>query len=47
MAVSGLSVVGRDKYGVFPLRGKVLNVKDTDTTKIGNNKELNCSKKRF
>lgn len=27
MAISGLSVVGRDTYGVFPLRGKILNVK--------------------
>jgi len=45
MAISGLSVVGRDKYGVFPLRGKVLNVKDTDATKIGNNKEIIALKK--
>ena len=28
MAIAGMSVVGRDKYGVFPLRGKLLNVKD-------------------
>ena len=28
MAVSGLGVVGRDKYGVFPLRGKMLNVRE-------------------
>jgi DNA topoisomerase-2 len=27
MAISVLSVVGRDKYGVFPLRGKLLNVR--------------------
>ncbi|KAK7805688.1 hypothetical protein U0070_009837 [Myodes glareolus] len=26
LAVSGLGVVGRDKYGVFPLRGKILNI---------------------
>ena len=26
LAVSGLSVIGRDYYGVFPLRGKLLNV---------------------
>merc|ERR1719183_2805587 len=26
LAVAGLSVIGRDKYGVFPLKGKVLNV---------------------
>ena len=35
MAVAGLSVIGRDKYGVFPLRGKVLNVRDANTKKIG------------
>ena len=28
LAISGLSVVGRDHYGVFPLRGKLLNVRD-------------------
>ena len=28
LAVSGLGVVGRDFYGVFPLRGKVLNVRE-------------------
>jgi DNA gyrase/topoisomerase IV subunit B len=28
LAVAGLAVVGRDAYGVFPLRGKLLNVRD-------------------
>jgi len=28
LAVSGLGVIGRDYYGVFPLRGKMLNVRD-------------------
>lgn len=28
LAVSGLGVVGRDKFGVFPLRGKLLNVRE-------------------
>lgn len=28
LAVSGLGVVGRDLYGVFPLRGKLLNVRE-------------------
>ena len=28
LAMSGISVIGRDKYGVFPLRGKMLNVRD-------------------
>ena len=49
MAVAGLSVVGRDSYGVFPLRGKVLNVKDIDKLggreKIMNNEELKNLKK--
>jgi len=31
LAVSGLSVVGRDRYGVFPLRGKVMNVRDVSS----------------
>ena len=45
MAVSGLSIVGRDKYGVFPLKGKVLNVKDAPLQKIGDNDEINNIKK--
>ena len=45
MAVAGLSVVGKDYYGVFPLRGKVLNVKDTADTKIAENKEITNIKK--
>ena len=31
MAIAGLSIVGRDKYGVFPLKGKVLNVRDAQS----------------
>jgi len=45
MAVAGLSVIGKDYYGVFPLRGKVLNVKDTSDTKIADNKEITNVKK--
>ena len=41
MAIAGLSVVGRDYYGVFPLKGKVLNVKDADVEKITKNDEIN------
>ena len=37
LAVSGLGVVGRDKYGVFPLKGKVLKVRDAAHSKIVNN----------
>ncbi|KAK2724992.1 DNA topoisomerase 2-like [Artemia franciscana] len=41
LAVSGLSVIGRDKYGVFPLRGKLLNVRDASTKQIMENAEIN------
>jgi len=33
LAVSGLSVVGRDYFGVFPLRGKVHALGSHRTTK--------------
>jgi DNA topoisomerase-2 len=45
MAVSGLSVVGRDKYGVFPLRGKLLNVRDASIKQITDNAEITNLKK--
>ena len=41
LAVSGLSVVGRDYFGVFPLRGKVLNVRDVTLKKVSDNAEIN------
>lgn len=40
LAVSGLAVVGRDRYGVFPLKGKPLNVRDATHTQIMNNAEF-------
>ena len=40
MAIAGLSVIGRDKYGVFPLRGKVLNVRDANPKQVNDNKEI-------
>lgn len=45
MAIAGLSVIGRDKYGVFPLRGKVMNVKDAAAQKISDNAEITALKK--
>lgn len=44
-AVAGLSVVGRQKYGVFPLRGKVMNVCDVSADKIAANAEISAIKK--
>eukprot|EP01080_Neovahlkampfia_damariscottae_P000190 gene190-4436_t len=40
LAVAGLSVLGREKYGVFPLRGKLLNVRDASEQQILNNEEI-------
>lgn len=45
MAIAGLSVVGRDKYGVFPLKGKVLNVRDATIKQITGNTEITNIKK--
>ncbi|XP_074640102.1 DNA topoisomerase 2-alpha-like isoform X2 [Tubulanus polymorphus] len=40
LAVAGLSVIGRDRYGVFPLKGKVLNVRDATHKQIMENAEI-------
>ncbi|PKI82895.1 DNA topoisomerase (ATP-hydrolyzing) [Malassezia vespertilionis] len=40
LAVSGLSEVGRDAYGVFPLRGKLLNVREATHDAIMKNAEI-------
>ena len=44
-AMSGISKIGRDEYGIFPLKGKLLNVKDQSSEKILNNEEINNLKK--
>ncbi|QTF49396.1 topoisomerase II [Acanthamoeba polyphaga mimivirus] len=44
-AMSGLNVIGRDYYGVFPLRGKLLNVRDASPKKIADNEEITAIKK--
>jgi DNA topoisomerase-2 len=40
LAIAGLSVVGRDHFGVFPLRGKLLNAREIDIKRVGNNAEI-------
>ena len=44
-AIAGLAVVGRERWGVFPLRGKMLNVKDISQDKFNKNEELTAIKK--
>lgn len=45
LAVAGLSVVGRDHYGVFPLRGKCKNVRDASVAQLSSNQEFSDLKK--
>ena len=40
LAMSGRSVVGNDRYGVFPLKGKLLNVRDATPNKLMQNEEI-------
>lgn len=44
LALAGLAVTrgGADYYGVFPLRGKLLNVRDASMSKIASNAEVNA-----
>ncbi|KAI5989769.1 DNA topoisomerase II [Pisolithus albus] len=45
LAVAGLGVVGRDYFGVFPLRGKLLNVREAKHDQIMKNEEIQNIKK--
>ncbi|KAJ0989896.1 hypothetical protein J5N97_008252 [Dioscorea zingiberensis] len=40
LAMAGISVVGRNHYGVFPLRGKLLNVREASHKQIMENQEI-------
>jgi DNA topoisomerase II len=40
LAIAGFSIIGRDNYGAFPLKGKPLNVRDTLLKKIKDNDEI-------
>jgi len=44
-AIAGVSEVGRDRFGIFPLKGKVMNVKDAAVQKIADNEEISNIKK--
>ena len=43
-AISGLGVIGRDYYGVFPLKGKLLNVRDASAKQLAGNEEITSIK---
>ena len=40
MVSTGMTIIGRKKYGVFPLKGKVLNVIGAAPKKLGSNNEI-------
>lgn len=40
LAMSGIQVVGRDQFGVFPLKGKFLNVRDVSLKLMNDNDEV-------
>ncbi len=44
-AVAGLSIIGRDYYGVFPLKGKLLNVREASIKQLTENEEISNLKK--
>jgi len=40
-AMWGRSIVGPERYGIFPLKGKLLNVRDASISQLANNEEIN------
>lgn len=45
LAMSGISVVGRDRYGVYPLRGKIQNVTNSTQSSVNASKTIDHLKK--
>ena len=43
--MSGRSVIGNNKYGVFPLKGKLLNIREATLKQQLENEEINNLKK--
>ena len=44
-AISGIKVLGRERYGAFPLKGKLLNVRNATAAQIKKNVEFEYIKK--
>jgi DNA topoisomerase-2 len=38
--MAGIEVIGRDNYGCFPLKGKLLNVRDANLKQLTANEEI-------
>lgn len=39
-AIAGTEIIGQDRYGVFPLRGKLLNVREANPAQLLKNEEI-------
>lgn len=40
LAMAGIEIVGRDEFGVFPLKGKLLNAREASANNISKNDEI-------
>ena len=45
LAMAGREISGLDKFGIYPLKGKLLNTRNSTNSKIFNNTEINDLKK--
>ena len=45
MAMAGRSIIGSQKYGIFPLKGKLLNVREASMKQLKDNEEIMNLKK--
>ena len=43
--MGAIGLIGNDLYGVFPLKGKLLNVRDASVDQINKNTEITSLKK--
>ena len=43
-AMWGRSIVGPERYGIFPMKGKAINIRDATVSQLTNNEELNSIK---
>ena len=45
MVMSARNIIGSEKYGIFPLRGKLLNVREANSKQLLENEEITAIKK--
>lgn len=45
LVIAGMSVIGRDTWGCYPMKGKVMNIRGVSAQKVADNEELTCIKR--